>query len=239
MPKNTAAERLTDTLIDAYKEGKEEAKVFDDLITKLEKRAAELRAEQDKKKVLLTDTVEGMLRTAKILRERCMEAGREKGKKEQEKKRELKSANLAAGYYLASLKMFQTLAREDPNNVIYKNQAKGAFSGEFNNLFDAYLTEWTRLTQERYKAFGKSIGINVKGETEKTDVGEFEVWEQDAEEVVEVSEKPVITETPKPEEPEKEETDDDEDEDELDDDMKAEIRKKIPGMSFGGSNLGF
>ena len=85
----------------------------------------------------------------------------------------------------------------------------------------------------------ESIGINVKGETEKTDVGEFEVWEQDAEEVVEVSEKPVITETPKPEEPEKEETDEDEDEDELDDDMKAEIRKKIPGMSFGGSSLGF
>ena len=242
MPKNGAAENLTDTLVDAYRDGKEEAKVFDDLITKLEKRAAELRAEQDKKKVLLTDEVEGMLRTAKILRERCMEAARKQDEKEQEKKRALKSANLAAGYYLASLRMFQTLAREDPDNVIYKNQAKGAFSGEFHNLFDAYLTEWKRLTEERYKAFGKSIGIDTKDETLKTEVGEFEVWDRekktDAEtvEIVEVV-TPVTVHVPKPEVDD--EPDDDEDEDELDDDMKAEIRKKIPGMSFGGSSIGF
>ena len=239
MPKNTAAENLTDTLVDAYRDAKEEAKVFDDLITKLEKRAAELRAEQDKKKVLLTDEVEGMLRTAKILRERCMEAARKQDEKEQEKKRALKSANLAAGYYLASLKMFQTLAREDPDNVIYKNQAKGAFSGEFHNLFDAYLTEWKRLTEERYKAFGKSIGLETKDEALKTEVGEFEIWEREEKKAAEVVEvvTPVTVHVPKVEEDDEE--DDDEDEDELDDDMKAEIRKKIPGMSFGGSNLGF
>lgn len=226
MPRKTAAENLTDTLVDAYREGREEAKVFDDLITKLEKRAAQLRADQDKKKILLLDEVEGMLRTTKILRERCMEVAREKEKKEQEKRRALKSANLAAGYYLASLKMFQTLAREDPDNVIYRNQAKGAFSGEFSNLFDAYLTEWKRLTEERYKALGKSMGIEVKDETAKTDVGEFEVWESDPKET------PVITETPKPKEPEEEEPDEDDEEEELE---EEEIRGKIPGMGFGGS----
>ena len=240
--KATAAENLTDTLVNAYREDKEEAKVFDDLITKLEKRAAELRYEQDKRKVLLINEIEGLLKSAKILRDRCMEAARKEEEKDQEKKRALKSANLAAGYYLASLKMFQTLAREDPDNVIYKNQAKGAFNVEFNNLFDAYLTEWKRLTEERYKAFGKSIGIDAKDETVKTEVGEFEEWDKIKEEketVPVVIPEPTV-EVPVPKTEEDNDPDDDpDDEDELDEDEKNEIRRKIPGMGFGGSNIGF
>ena len=240
MPKNAAAENLAETLIDAYKEGKKEAEVFDNLITKLERRARQLRMEQDKKNVLLASQVESMAETAKKLRDHCIEASEKKAKKAAEQKRARKDANLSAGYYLASLRMFQTLALEDPENRIFKNQAKGAFSGEFNNLFDAYLTEWKKLTVERYKAFGKSIGIDVKDETVKTDVGEFEVFEHTEKPEEKPTETPleeVFVPVPKDELDDEKEPEEEEDE-EYDEEFRENAKKHIPGMGFGGG-IGF
>ncbi len=247
MPKSTAAEHLVETLTDAYKEGKKEAEVFDNLITKLEKRVYELRRKPDKKNVLLKNEVEGMLESAKKLRDACRENGEQKAKKLTEKKRSQKNANLAAGYYLASLRMFQTLAMNDPKNTIYQNQAKGLMAAEYNNLFDEYLKEWKRLTEERYKAFGKSIGIDVKDEDLKSGVGDFEVWDHTKGEKKDENTNTAMTSLDSvfvsgpinaPEDEEDNEPDEDE-EDELDEEAKREIRKHIPGMGFGGSGIGF
>ncbi len=185
MPKkvkqNTAAESWANELVDAYTtpQGKA-AEALDKLIDKLEKKSAELNRKMDQEQILLRNSIDGELKTCKILRDRCIDAAKKRSAKDVKEKKALKDASLAAGYHLASVKMFHELADNDLMAQITGVSHPEQFSTEMRDVFSGYVNDMREIMQEKLKNFKESAkeeGIEVKDENAKTNLGDFEIWD--------------------------------------------------------------
>ena len=177
MPMNTPADHLAADLMESYEQNGALAKAFDSQIAKLETKARELQRKKDKESILLTNTVFGMLRSTKLLRDRVLRAAKAKALKEQKEKKYLKDARLAAGYYMASVQMFKTLSVMNPKLPIDVYEKRGQFGVVFHDVFDEYMKEYRKVSERRFIEFSKSIGLDIKtfksGEAEDS---EWEIW---------------------------------------------------------------
>ena len=176
-----AADVWADQLIDAYTspEGKA-AKALDNLIEKLEKRSAELTEKKDKDSIMLRNTIDGELKDAKILREACLDAAQKRQEKSTKEKKARENARLAAGYHMASVKMFSQLANPGLKTDIIGISPAGFFEQEYHAIFNEYVNEMKESSLDYFKRFiqvAKQEGIEVKEEDMKTAIGEFEVWD--------------------------------------------------------------
>ena len=185
MPQNgqptLASDVWADQLIDAYKTPEGRAAIaLDNLIDKLEKKSAELNEKMDKENILLKDVIDGELKTAKILRDRCIDIAEKRAKKSAEEKKALKDARLASGYHLASVKMFSQLANPGLETEIIGISPSGVFTQEYHAIFDEYVKEIKDISLPLFKRFqeaARAEGIEVREKDLETAAGEFEVWD--------------------------------------------------------------
>ena len=172
------ADLMTLQLIEGYRDGTEAAKLFDGLISRLSAKVKELSNVSDPKDILLLNTVSGLLRSAKVLKERCLktiEAEEEKKRKEQEYR---KRARLAAYYYVESVKLARSLSMEP----IPEKLGNYTYGNELRKLMAPFRKKWDEMTIERWKVVGRENGMvisEMKLSTVNSAASEWEVWEHE------------------------------------------------------------
>ena len=170
------ADLMAMQLIEGYRDETEAARYFDEFINRLSNKVRELNAAGDVTDILLANTVSGILRAAKTLKEKCVRAAHEH---EEEKKRQLeyrRRARWAAYYYVESVKLAKNLSMEP----LPEQLGAHGYGNAMRKLLGPFRKQWDEMTLKRWKEIGRENGLNIGRvhlDGVNTEANEWEMWE--------------------------------------------------------------